>query len=68
MFMMPLTFVFMWLIGLLSIGMIAGGIYIVWAWYVGALVATAWLMWGIAMLAWSAAGRRPHCPYAPGRF
>ena len=57
MFMMPLTFLFMWLIGLLSLGMIAGGIYIVWAWYFGALVATAWLVLGIAMLAWSAAGR-----------
>jgi pimeloyl-ACP methyl ester carboxylesterase len=47
----------MWISGLLSIALLGGGIYIVWAWYIGGLIETAWLVTGIAMLAWSAAGR-----------
>jgi pimeloyl-ACP methyl ester carboxylesterase len=57
MFMMPLSFLFMWITGLLSIGILAGGIYIVWAWYVGTLLAAAWLVAGVLMLASSVAGR-----------
>src|SRR5205085_784600 len=47
----------MWITGLLSIGILAGGIYIVWAWYVGTLLAAAWLVAGVLMLASSVAGR-----------
>jgi pimeloyl-ACP methyl ester carboxylesterase len=57
MFMMPLSFLLMWIVALLSIGILAGAIYIIWAWYVGTIIATAWLVVGIAMLAWSIAGR-----------
>jgi hypothetical protein len=54
---MPLTFLVVWLTGLLSSAVLGGGIYLVYEWYVGEIVATAWLIVGIFLLVWSVAGR-----------
>ncbi len=54
---MPLPFLLMWLAGLVSLAILGGGAYIVWAWYVGELIATAWLVLGLAMLLYSVFGR-----------
>jgi hypothetical protein len=39
------------------LALLGGGIYLVWAWYVGEIVETAWLVVGIALLLWSVFGR-----------
>lgn len=57
MFMMPLPFLLGTLASLLSLALLAGGIAILWMFATGTLVATAWLVSGIAMLAWSLLGR-----------
>lgn len=57
MYLMPLGFLIGTLAGFLSLGLLIGGVYIVWAWSVGTLVATGWLVAGVAMLLWSAFGR-----------
>ncbi|HJW27275.1 MAG TPA: alpha/beta hydrolase [Rhodocyclaceae bacterium] len=57
MYLMPLPFLLGTLAGLLSIAALAGGLYVVWAWYVGELVSAAWLAGGVAALLWSAYGR-----------
>jgi pimeloyl-ACP methyl ester carboxylesterase len=54
---MPLNFLFPWLMGLLSFGILGGGIYILYEWYIGALVATSYLVSGILMVLWSFGGR-----------
>jgi len=54
---MPLNFLIMWLIGLLSIGLLGGGIYIVYEWYERELVGLSYLVGGVAMVLWSFAGR-----------
>lgn len=58
MYVLPLPFLLGTLAGIASIALLAGGLYTVWAWTVGTLVATGWLVSGIAMLAWSALGRQ----------
>ena len=42
---------------LLSVALLAGGIWLVWAWYVGIVIGTGYLVGGTAMLLWSALGR-----------
>jgi pimeloyl-ACP methyl ester carboxylesterase len=54
---MPLPFLLGTLAGILSVGVLLGGAYVVWAWYVGTSVGAAWLAAGIGMLAWSLLGR-----------
>jgi pimeloyl-ACP methyl ester carboxylesterase len=54
---MPLTFLVLWLAGLLSLALLGGGAYLVWAWYVGEVVETGWLAVGVALLLWSVSGR-----------
>ena len=54
---MPVTFLAMWFTGLLSLAVLGGGVYLVHGWYVGEMVATAWLVVGVGLLAWSVAGR-----------
>ena len=49
----PLSFV----LSLLSIGLVGGGAYVLWEWYTGALVGTAYLVGGLAMAVWALAGR-----------
>ena len=53
----PLTFLIMWVTGLLSLALLGAGIYILWAWYQGKIQAQIWLAFGILILLWSAAGR-----------
>ena len=54
---MPLNVLILWLVGLLSIGILGGGIYIVYEWYEGELVGMSYLLAGGAMMLWSFAGR-----------
>jgi pimeloyl-ACP methyl ester carboxylesterase len=58
MYILPLPFLLGTLVTLASLALLGGGIYIVWAWIAGTLVATSWLASGIGMLAWSLLGRQ----------
>jgi pimeloyl-ACP methyl ester carboxylesterase len=58
MYILPLPFLLGTLASISSVALLASGIYIIWAWYVGQLVATAWIVSGIAMLVWSFLGRQ----------
>lgn len=55
----PLTFLFQWLSGLLSIALLGGGIYIVHQWYERELIDRAWLILGLVMSTWSFVGFLP---------
>jgi pimeloyl-ACP methyl ester carboxylesterase len=57
MFMMPLGIVPVWIVGLLSAGLLGGGIYLGWALYAGVVVGTLYLISSIAMLVFSLCGR-----------
>jgi pimeloyl-ACP methyl ester carboxylesterase len=57
MFFAPFPFLLTLLVGLLSLAIFGGGLYLLWAWYVGVLVGTAYLAAGIAMTIWSLFGR-----------
>lgn len=59
---MPLNFLIIWLVGLLSVGILGGGIYIIYEWYVGELVGMSYLIGGIALVLWSIAGRFTSLP------
>ncbi|MGB5962566.1 MAG: alpha/beta hydrolase [Coleofasciculaceae cyanobacterium] len=52
---MPLNFLLMWLMGFLSIGLLGGGLYIVYEWYEGVLK-MSYLYGGAALVLWSFAG------------
>jgi pimeloyl-ACP methyl ester carboxylesterase len=52
-FALPLTL----LAGLLSLAVLGGGLYLVWAWYTGLVVGTAYLVGGIALTIVTFAGR-----------
>jgi pimeloyl-ACP methyl ester carboxylesterase len=54
---MPLNIPLVWLFGLLSIGILGGGIYMVYEWYIGELVDLVYLVSGLAMILWSFGGR-----------
>ena len=45
------------LAGLASVVLMLGAIYVLWAWYMGELVAVAWAVGAAAALAWSLLGR-----------
>ena len=47
----PFAFLLAWLFSLLAFGLLAGGVGLVWAWYVGAVVGTAYLVGGLVMIA-----------------
>ena len=53
---MPLNLLFVWLVGLLSIGVLGGGLYIIYEWYERE-VGMSYLLGGGAMVLWSFAGR-----------
>src|SRR6478736_6154616 len=57
MFFMPFTLLPTLLLGLLSLALLGGGGYLLWAWYVGAIVGTGYLAAGLAMTLWTFAGR-----------
>ncbi|MBW4576151.1 MAG: alpha/beta hydrolase [Aphanothece sp. CMT-3BRIN-NPC111] len=54
---MPFNFLLLWLVGLLSIGILGGGIYILYEWYQGELVGISYLVGGLVMVLWSVGGR-----------
>ena len=57
MFLFPLPFLLLWLTGLFSLGLLGGGLYLIYAWYTGIVVGTAWLVSSVVMLALSFMGR-----------
>lgn len=59
---LPLNIIIMWLLGLLSIGILGGGIYIIYQWYIGELVEIFYLLGGCAMILWSVVGRHFSLP------
>jgi pimeloyl-ACP methyl ester carboxylesterase len=52
-FVLPIT----WIVGLLSIALLGGGVYLIWLWYVGAVVGAAYLAAGCASVVWTFTGR-----------
>ncbi len=54
---MPHNFLLIWLFQLLSIGILSGGIYILYEWYERELVGVSYLVGGLAMVLWSFGGR-----------
>ncbi|MFC7478692.1 alpha/beta fold hydrolase [Dankookia sp. GCM10030260] len=54
---MPFTFLVAWLAGMLPLALLGAAAYLVWAWYVGEVVETVWLIVGIVLLLWSVFGR-----------
>ncbi len=57
MFFAPLPLLFTLLVSLLAVAVLGGGLYLVWAWYVGVVVGTAYLVVGLAMTLWTFLGR-----------
>jgi pimeloyl-ACP methyl ester carboxylesterase len=57
MFFAPFPLLFTWFVGLLSVAALGGGLYFIWAWYVGALVGTGYLVVGQLMTVWTFLGR-----------
>jgi pimeloyl-ACP methyl ester carboxylesterase len=57
MFFGPFAILLTWLIGVLTLAVLGGGVYLLWAWYVGALGGTGYLVAGAAMTLWSVLGR-----------
>jgi pimeloyl-ACP methyl ester carboxylesterase len=58
MYILPLPFLLGTLASLASLALLLGGVYLVWAWFVGTLVATSSLVYGLVMVAWSLLGRQ----------
>ena len=54
---MPLALLALWVLGLLSLGALGAGTYLVYAWYVGWVVGTAYLVGGVALLVFAVLGR-----------
>src|SRR5687768_9948366 len=54
---MPFGVLFTWLLGLLSLALLGGGLYLLWAWYVGVVVGTAYLVAGGVMIVLTFTGR-----------
>ena len=53
----PVAFLLAWLFGLLSLALLAGGPALLWAWATGAVVGTAYLVAGVAMVGLTLVGR-----------
>ena len=56
-FFAPFPLLFSWLAGLLSLAVLGGGLYLLWAWYVGVLVGTGYVVGGLVMTLLSLFGR-----------
>jgi len=54
---MPLNILLVWCVGLLSVGLLGGGIYLVHEWYERDLIETPYLLGGLGMIFWSFSGR-----------
>jgi pimeloyl-ACP methyl ester carboxylesterase len=57
MLLMPFGLLSLWITGLLSLGLLGGGVYLIWAWYEGVVVETGYLVAGLAMVAFTFFGR-----------
>jgi pimeloyl-ACP methyl ester carboxylesterase len=57
MFFAPFPLLLTWLVGLLSLALFGGGLYLLWAWYVGLLVGMSYLVAGAVMTLWTFIGR-----------
>ena len=53
---MPHNFLLVWLLQLLSLGVLGGGIYILYEWYERELVGTSYLVAGLIMVLWTFGG------------
>jgi hypothetical protein len=53
----PFALPFTFLANAFTIALLAGGVYLVSAWFAGIVVATAYLVGGVAALAWTLFGR-----------
>jgi pimeloyl-ACP methyl ester carboxylesterase len=53
---MPHSLLFIWLVQLLSVGVLGSGSYILYRWYEGELVGTAYLVTGLATVLWTFGG------------
>ncbi|MCA1647044.1 MAG: alpha/beta hydrolase [Chloroflexi bacterium] len=66
MFFAPFPLLFTFLVGLLSLAVLGGGLYLLWAWYVGVVVGTVYLVLGLAMMLWTFLGRLIVLLFHPG--
>jgi pimeloyl-ACP methyl ester carboxylesterase len=57
MFFAPFPLLLTWLAGILSLVVFGGGLYLIWAWYVGVLLGTGYLIAGVVMTLVSFVGR-----------
>jgi pimeloyl-ACP methyl ester carboxylesterase len=57
MLLMPFGVLLLWFTGLLSLGLLGGGAYLIWAWYEGVVAETGWLVAGVALVALTFLGR-----------
>ena len=57
MFFAPFPLLFTWLAGLFSFAFIGGGVYLIWAWYVGEVVGAGYLVAGVLMTLLTFVGR-----------
>ncbi len=57
MFLFPFAFLLVWLAGLLSLALLGGGGYLIYAWYVGIVTGIGYLIGGLVMLLLSFFGR-----------
>ncbi len=57
MFLFPFAFLLVWLAGLLSLSLLGGGVYLIYAWYVGIVIGIGYLIGGVVMLLVSLLGR-----------
>src|SRR3954452_12334578 len=53
---MPVTFLLMWITGLLSLALAGAGSYVLWAWYQAEIQSDVWLFIGILILLSSVTG------------
>jgi hypothetical protein len=54
---MPFGLLFLWLLGLLSLALLGGSLYLLWAWYVGLVIGTGYLVASLVMFVLSFTGR-----------
>lgn len=57
MLLMPFGLLTVWFMGLLSLGFLGGGVYLVWAWYEKWLLGDGFLWGGLALIAFTLLGR-----------
>jgi pimeloyl-ACP methyl ester carboxylesterase len=53
----PFALLSTWILGLISLALLGGSLYVLWLWYVGAVVGTAYLVGSCVGLVWTVLGR-----------